>query len=516
MMPCPFQPGDLVWAYLRYSTDDQNLDSQERAVSEWCAANQLVLGRVFRDEGRSGGSTRNRRGFLTMIEQMTSLNLAPRPVGLVLWNSARFARDVDDAQFYKAQLRRAGYRLHFMADMIPDGDEGRIVEAAIDYSSAKERKTRSLECKRGLRDRALQGFDTGGFPPHGYKRGEAIVIGIKKNGEKRIGFKYVVDADWEGRVRRAWQMRIAGASLYEIHRSTNIFKVVNSYPTFFNNLTYAGYRKCGELLVPNAHPAYVSQEDFERVQRLKRLGRGNATAPDGDVNHSRRINSPYLLSGILFCGLCNAAMVGDTARRYRSYECGRQHREGRTACDQHKTATWHIEQHVINWVADNILTFDNLRSARDDINRALSGDRRELQERRGQLLTELDLLDKRVHRLVDSIEKLGLTEEIEERIQQRKAEARQMEAELAEVEAALKQNHVEISDEALSYLAEHMREQLKSGRVNDVRAVLRAAVVRVDLETDWLRIKYAPPVLAADLQRLGECRMRDSNPRSPP
>ncbi len=519
--PCPFEAGDLVYAYFRYSTESQNLDSQENAVRSWCVEHHLVLGKVFRDEGRSGGSTRERRGFLSMIEEMMDPNINPRPKGLVLWNSARFARDVDDAQFYKAQLRRARYRLHFMADLIMDGDEGRIIEAVIDYGNAKERKTRSMEARRGLRNLAEQGYWTGGVPPRGYRLGEPVLIGEKRKGDKtvkRFGSKFVLDPDTESRVRRAWQMRLAGANYHEIHRATALFRGVNSYLPFFSNLTYAGYRKCGELLVPDAHTAYVTREEFERVQRAKRMTRGNAKAPDGDAMHSRRMNSPYLLSGILFCGLCGAAMVGDLARGYRCYECGRQHREGRAVCDQHKVATWHVERFVTDWVADHLLTFDYLRQSREEINRALSGDRSALEARREQLLSDLSLIDKRVRRLIDSIEALGLTSEIQERLRERKAEARQMETELAGVEAALRQQRIEVSDEALGYVAEHMREELKAGKPEQVRSILRASIVRVELGADWLRLHYVPPLASitatrdGELQGLGEWRIGGSNP----
>lgn len=519
--PCPFEAGDLVYAYFRHSTESQNLDSQENAVRSWCVEHHLVLGKVFRDEGRSGGSTRERRGFLSMIEEMMDPNINPRPKGLVLWNSARFARDVDDAQFYKAQLRRARYRLHFMADLIMDGDEGRIIEAVIDYWNAKERKTRSMEAKRGLHNLAEQGYWTGGVPPRGYRLGEPVLIGEKRKGDKivkRFGAKFIFDPDTESRVRRAWQMRLAGGNLHEIHRVTHLFRVINSYPTFFANITYAGYRKCGELLVPNAHPAYVTREEFERVQRARRMTRGNAKAPDGDPQHSRRMNSPYLLSGILYCALCGAAMVGDSARDYRCYECGRQHREGRQSCDQHRVASWYIERFVTDWIGGHVLTFEFLRDSRDEVNRTISGDRRGLQARREELLRDLAALDKRVQYLIDSIETLGLTREIEERVRERKAEARQMETELSAVEAALEQQRIEVTDAGLVVIADNMQRMLASGPREEVRRIVRASIVRVELGDERLKIHYVPPLAMAmpaaegALQGLSEWRIGVSNP----
>jgi site-specific DNA recombinase len=310
-VPCPFVPGDIVWSYLRYSTDDQSIASQELAVREWCKQHQLNLARVFIDEAKSGKNTAGRDQFLLMIQLLQDSHLSPRPAGVVFWNMARFARDYDDAQFYKASLRRLGYILHSMTDQIPPGRVGRIVESIKDFANAEEAIQRSLEAKRGLWERAKQGFNTGGFPPRGYKRSAPISLGRKKNGEERLAYRWEIDPGWESRVRKAWQMRLAGQNLHAIHRETRIFNAINSYVSMFSNITYAGYRKCGEMLVPNAHDAYVTKEEFDRVQRMRRATPGNPKSPKGDPQHSRRQSSPFLLSGILYCGICGAAMVGD-------------------------------------------------------------------------------------------------------------------------------------------------------------------------------------------------------------
>lgn len=496
-MPNPFEQGSLVWSYLRYSTDDQNIDSQEHAVRAWCAEHKLVLGRVFRDEARSGKSTAGRREFLTMIDLLSGDDLSPRPVGLVLWNYARFARDIDDAQYFKSKLRRSGYILHSMVDLVPAGDEGRIIEAVIDYSNAKERKDRSREARRGLHDRARQGFNTGGFPPVGYRRSAPVELGRKKNGDMRIAYRWEIDPEIEYKVRRAWRMRLEGRNYQEIHRAVRLYKNFGCYFSMFNNLTYAGYRKCGELQVPDAHPTYVTRKQFDRVQAMRRLTRGNGKAPDGNPDDARRRVGRYLLSGVLFCG-CGAAMIGDslTAHGFTHayYRCGRQQREGRAACSQSKTVAWYVEELVRDWVSDHVLTLDRLTAARDQINRALSGDQDGLKARKVALTKELESLDRRVRRLVDAIESTGLTEEIQARLQERRIEAKRIETEIAGIESALTQQRLEISDDALAYLAEHMREILKNGKPDEVRAVLRASLVRVDLSGEMLRVQYVQPM----------------------
>jgi DNA invertase Pin-like site-specific DNA recombinase len=66
----PFQPGDLVVAYLRDSGhEDQELsvEQQEAAIRAWCDDQQLILTRLFIDAAAPGSSTGGRGQFLEMI-----------------------------------------------------------------------------------------------------------------------------------------------------------------------------------------------------------------------------------------------------------------------------------------------------------------------------------------------------------------------------------------------------------------------------------------------------------------
>ena len=56
---------------------------------------------------------------------------------MILWRYSRFSRDIDDAQLYKADLRRRGYTIHSMKDIVPDGIDGRFFESAIDWMNAR-------------------------------------------------------------------------------------------------------------------------------------------------------------------------------------------------------------------------------------------------------------------------------------------------------------------------------------------------------------------------------------------
>src|SRR5512139_1237244 len=116
MKASPFPPGSLVAAYFRDSggeEQDQSISQQENVFRTWCADHGLAVGAVFRDAARPGSSVGGRQAFHDMMFHFR--NGAPE-AGLVIWSYSRFARDFDDPQFYRADIRRRGYLFYSLND----------------------------------------------------------------------------------------------------------------------------------------------------------------------------------------------------------------------------------------------------------------------------------------------------------------------------------------------------------------------------------------------------------------
>ena len=68
-----------------------------------------------------------------------------------------------------------------------------------------------------------------------------------------------------------------------------------------------------EMVIPNAYPAVVSQELFDRAQeRLERNKRAPAAA---------KAKVDYLLTTILYCGKCETFMVGESGTNKTTKIC---------------------------------------------------------------------------------------------------------------------------------------------------------------------------------------------------
>ena len=95
----------------------------------------------------------------------------PRPVdAVIVWSLSRFARNLQDSQFYKADLRRRGYTLVFLSDDIPDGDIAPIVETLLEWKAQKDRVQMATDIQRGLHMLARMGYAPAGTHPEATKQ----------------------------------------------------------------------------------------------------------------------------------------------------------------------------------------------------------------------------------------------------------------------------------------------------------------------------------------------------------
>jgi site-specific DNA recombinase len=71
--------------------------------------------------------------------------------GIIVWKFSRFARDIDDSQFYRADLRQRGFEFYSLNDPVPSGLDGRFFEAAIDWMNQRFLDDLWSDVKCGLR-----------------------------------------------------------------------------------------------------------------------------------------------------------------------------------------------------------------------------------------------------------------------------------------------------------------------------------------------------------------------------
>jgi DNA invertase Pin-like site-specific DNA recombinase len=400
--PSPFPSGSLVAAYLRDSGGDKqdlSIDQQEQAIRAWCEQNHLVISQIFRDIHRTGTSISRREGFEEMISYFRQ-QLRPPESGLVLWKFSRFARNLDDAQFYKADLRRRGFIVHSITDALPEGVDGRFFESAYDWMNVKFIEGMRLEAIRGLYYIVENGAMPG-TPPRGFKQEPMLIQG--SGGAHKV-HKWVPDPETWDRCKIAWEMRAAGASYAEINEKTRLYKSMNCWPTFFSNKIYLGELSYGSRSFPGYVKPMIDQATWDKVQDLRRHHiRRNSPVRDPQ-QHPRAINSDFLLSGLIHCANCGSLMFGNSIQSsktglvHKYYTCGKKTRE--RDCISRKVPKDAIELSVINECIEHVLESSHVKQLLDGLD---PEDHRDLDMQIETMEHLVASTEKSASRLVDAI-----------------------------------------------------------------------------------------------------------------
>jgi site-specific DNA recombinase len=490
-------PGSIVWAYLRDSGgpgQEQSVPQQEAEIRDYCTRHELQLVEIFADVAKSGGSDVGRDEFYNLIDQAERSD--QQPGGILVWNFARFARDLDDSNYYKARLRKNGIVVHSITDQIPDGPYSQVVEVIIDIANEEKRRQMSRDIKRAKRSQIQQGYATGGPAPRGYKF-EYEEVSIKRDGKPRIIPRMVPDPELWDLCQLAWKMRSEGASYREIQRATHglIYKSKNCWSTFFSNRTYLGVGKCGDLDVTEHHQAMVTEDVWAAVQELQKGSPWFGLA--GHIHAPRRVSNPSLLSGLAKCKVCGAAMVvsRDRSKNYSAYICGKKMRQGSKACSNRKIHMAKADHAILETVVYRILTPEFVFRLLENLRSSIT-EKPELEARRKLVQTAIEENNKQMDNLVEIGERYGL-DRIKDRMRIRIGERKRLAAELRSIEGELMARTVQISDEVLGFVLGAWRKKiLDAQRENDLpalRKILALFVSSVELEYNGASIYYTFP-----------------------
>lgn len=333
-----------VALYARVSSEKQaekdlSISAQLKALKQYALRNDHTVTKEYVDEAESGRSI-DRPSFKQMIA--AARQKSPPFDAILVWKLSRFARNREDSIIYKSLLRKHGIQVISINEPVEDTPSGKLLEGIIEVIDEFYSANLSQDVLRGMGENASRGFCNGGRPPYGYTR-----VKVKDGVTSRI--KLDPDSNTAPVVRRIFQDCLAGNGLKAIVRSLNADGIpsatgkqwgATSVEKILHNEAYTGTLVWGKrtkstnqvrngrvpLRTENVWPALIVQETFAQAQ-------AKLAARAHQVIHPRAVDSPYLLSGMMRCGQCGAAMVGQgTSQGYRYYMCGNAHRKGREIC----------------------------------------------------------------------------------------------------------------------------------------------------------------------------------------
>ena len=172
---------------------------------------------------------------------------------VVFWKCDRYCRDVVFAKVTQEFLRSKGIKL------IPTDDSVDPLASSIMQILSEEEIRKSKERVRSSR---LERFERGmmvGRSPYGYKP----VIRDKRI----VGFQ--LDKKKSDIVKKIFSMTLNGEDYRKICKEVDLSP--QQYYNIISNKVYCGYIKFEDREKKGNHPSIVSEEDFFKVQNLKKV-----------------------------------------------------------------------------------------------------------------------------------------------------------------------------------------------------------------------------------------------------
>lgn len=475
----PFPPGSHLVAYLRDSGGDEqdlSIAQQEQAVNAWSHEHGYILTHVYTDEARPGSTTIGRDAFQAMLNHFRDPGC--QEVGVVVWKLSRFARSIDDAQFYRADLRRRGFEVYSLNDNVPTGLDGRFFESAIDWLNERYLSDLSADVKRGMYH-IVQHYGAAPFrAPLGFKR-EPLNLGLRRDGSIHVAHRLVPDDEIASTIRQAFELRAAGASQKRIRAETGL-PISHNLSKMFNNRLYLGELHFGELTIPNYCEPIVDRELWNQVQTRRRSN-----------DNPRRKGGTFLLSGLAYCIRCGSILNGHVVRSARLgssweyYVCSRNVYPH--DCHAPGIPKPVLEAAIQSEMRAHILTPDILAELQDELRARHAELSAEAGSGRKRARRELAALRKKIGNLTDTIAKIGYSRNLVTVLSELEYRERELLAELERLDRLdSPQPTLEFSP---TELAARLTAALDKASLDELKEIYGNIVARIDIEREGKHIR---------------------------
>ena len=341
-------------AYARYSSAGQRDVSIEQQLADIRAFAQregYTIVHEYADHARSGfKDVSARTAFQSMISSAESGGFDT----IIAWKVDRFGRNREDSAIYKGKLRRFGVRVLYAMEPIPEGSAGVLLEGMLEATAEWYSRQLSENVTRGMTDNAYKCLYNG-----------TRILGYTRGPDGR----YAIQPDEAATVRHIFDLYRSGLSAARICRQLNDQGIRTSRGKPFmpesllriiSNERYTGIYIWGDIRVPDGMPAIIERSVFEEAQRMK-----GKTA-----RHVEQCAVDYLLTGKAFCGLCGAAMIGDSGTskngtRHYYYTC--QAHKSRKGCSKKSVSKDYLESAVVDFVLDHVLSDEQIEKTADAV-----------------------------------------------------------------------------------------------------------------------------------------------------
>jgi hypothetical protein len=249
------------------------------------------------------------------------------------------------------------------------------------------------------------------------------------------------------------------------------------------------------VIVPNAHPALIGRETFEKVQGRLAGNRARTTPAVG--------GGEFLLSSMMVCGHCGARMVAERPRGRRDfigYQCNGYRVFGKAVCNRNWVKEPDVVPCIVRRLQEDFLNPDNLANLRAELKRQAEQAHRIDPVLGKRLRAKAADLDSKIRQGSErlAVVPLDMVQALSETIRRWKAERDAVARELDDLERVPDMGEAEREVDAAEAYLWQLREGLENDDPVVLRAVLREMVSKVEL---WWEHRPRGPHTVSTLSR---------------
>jgi len=462
----------MAVVYARYSSSGQreeSIEGQLAAAHKYAEAKGYTIIHEYCDRAKTGTND-NREAFQQMLTDTGKHQFSV----IIVWKVDRFGRNREEITFNKYRAKKNGVHVEYVAENIPEGNEGIILESVLEGMAEYFSRQLSQNVKRGLMENAKKHKAINGTPPLGYR------LTPKKY--------YEIDPETAPLAKLIFEKYASGETLFSLIQYLNDqgYKTSRGKPygrssldKMLRNEKYIGTYVYKDIRDEDAIPALIDKTTFYKVQEMLKT---NKRAPSRKWHYT-----DYLLTGKLFCGHCGASMVGRAGHnhdglKYSYYYCMNQIKH---ECNKKPVRQEWIEEIVIDKV-NEILDNSEIMEMIIDATWELYMKEDTEQAEKAALQAELTGIEKSIANLVRSIEAGIINDMIKKRMDELEGQRTAIKTALAEIELS---RGPKLTRDHIAFFIERFREMDRKDRECQKKLV-EVFVNAVFLYDDHLKIAF--------------------------
>lgn len=484
-------------AYARYSSDKQQESSivvQLSAIHRFCETHNIELIREYIDEAQTGTNA-NRKSFQKMIADAQE-----RTFQLVIVHRMdRWARNVDDARYYKKVLAKYGVKVVSSIEEFDETPEGEFFELMSLGMAELYSKKLAREASAGKIANAREGKAHGGTPLLGYmvknkryvldeKEAEAVKIIFSLFAE---GYSYTYIRDYlNDHGYRHSDGRLFSKHFYDIltnrkYLGEYIYNRASAKDVCGQRNNHKSKKENEIIRIKGAMPQIVDDKTFDKVQRILSRRKKGAVGMTGKPRK-------YLLSGLLSCKDCNRSICGTSRSSHRHKELTYSpHTDGSISCTTKSINSTYLDDYIHIILCKTLLlpgnreklvalakecylhSFDRIRENREKMREKVKETEKLLQEKAKSLTQETSKV------LFDCIE-----DEIEDLTIELKKQ--RFEQEFVEEEIL---KYPTFNAKVIEANAKKYREQLSTCIMEEEQKALKALIAKIQINNEVIEVE---------------------------